>query len=116
MSFSSPIYAWAADFGEAADDGGENLDLVFTATSGTTTVQQTVANGFFGFVTAPAEAFSSLTFQSRTNIVGTTGEGFYMDNVRGAFVAVAVPESGTFALALPALGMIGAIAIKRRRK
>lgn len=42
------------------------------------------------------------------------------DNARtgAAFVApaVAVPEASTFALALPALGMVGAVVVKRRKK
>lgn len=53
-----------------------------------------------------------------------TSDGNYGDNggaynisvfsvVRGA---VAVPEAGTFALALPALGMVGAVVIRRRKK
>lgn len=52
---------------------------------------------------------------ARPTLSGSGTSGYIGPNFRIAS-AVAVPEANTFTLALPALGMIGAVVIKRRKK
>jgi hypothetical protein len=104
MTFHTPVFAWGADFGTAAS--GEMVDLDLFSGTGVLigTVPVPVNNGFFGFVTSPAEDIGKITFRSRFNVPGVTGEIFGIDNVTEA----AVPEPSTLTLfGLAALGLFG---------
>jgi len=92
MAFSSPIIAWGGDFSQ--DSLLELLNLnVNSPANAVMTIYQIpdTANGtfFFGFIGQPSAAVGSLTFLSRSDVAGTGGEGFGLDNVT---VATAVPE------------------------
>ena len=61
------------------------------------TIPVSVDTGFFGFVIAPAENLAGITFESRLkNTDPTVGQGFGLENIRGAFTAsptAVVPSS-----------------------
>lgn len=60
---------------------------------------------------------SDVPITSFTLAPGGNGNFNTVDNlVIGQAAAAVVPESGSFALALPALAMVGAVVIKRRKK
>jgi PEP-CTERM motif len=114
MTFSSPIVAWGGDFSQ--DTLLELLNMSVNSPSNTllTTYQvPDTANAtfFFGFVGSPSDLVGSLTFLSRTNIDGSSGEGFGLDNVTAA---TAVPEPASWVLLGSAVGAI-ALTFRRRR-
>jgi len=75
MTFAQPVTAWGAELSKI-DSGG--LDLVYTSDLGTSTVSVPDISpaGFFGFVTDPNEAITSIKFVARSG-----GEAFGMDDV-----------------------------------
>jgi hypothetical protein len=117
MIFDTPVFAWGADFFGADETTGERLDLDLMLDMGGifVTIPVTTNNGFFGFVTNPAEQIRKLTFVSRTNNPGQGGEGFGLDNVAGA-QSQAVPEptsmSGILVFAVLATGSV----LKRKQQ
>ena len=85
MSFDSPVFAWGADFFDAGSNEMVDLDLVGPGGGTLATVQVPDEDTFFGFViTGPVQSVEEIVFKSRTDIPGMGGEGFGMDNVRGA--------------------------------
>ena len=108
MDFSTPIFAWGADFNGAGTGELLNLDLILDMGGSTAIVPVTISDGFFGFVTTPAESLGMITFRSRNNNPGSGGEGFGLDNVSGA-----VPEPSS--LALLGVAVVG-LARRLRRK
>ena len=85
LTFTSPVYAWGADFFGA--ETGELESLVLMSGSSTIgTVPVTVNNGFFGFVVNPKQNITSITFESRLqNPDPLVGQGFSLENVSGAY-------------------------------
>lgn len=68
---------------------------------------------------APGTTFGRAgTGATYTNLNDPQGTGFNGDRTYSANLAAVavVPEASTFALALPALGMVGAVVIRRRKK
>jgi hypothetical protein len=119
MTFDTPVFAWGADFFGADETTGErlNLDLVLDMGGVFVTIPVTTNNGFFGFVTNPAEQIRQLTFVSRTNNPGTGGEGFGLDNVAGAqSQAVPEPTSMLGVLVFAALGTGSVLKRKQQQK
>jgi hypothetical protein len=116
MTFSSPIVAWGGDFSQ--DTLLELLNMNVNSPSNTllnTFQVPDTANAtfFFGFVGAPSDAIGSLTFLSRTNIDGSSGEGFGLDNVTAA---TAVPEPTSWVLlSLGAFGLMWRSVSRRAR-
>lgn len=101
LTFSSPVFAWGANFYGA--ESGELDNLVLTAVGGGSagTVPVTVDTGFFGFVTSPAVGISKITFQSRINNPDpTVGQGFGLENVVGAAVTAAPEPNSSVVLGL----------------
>jgi hypothetical protein len=98
MTFSTPIGAWGGDFSQDTllELLNMNVNSVASAIINTYQFPDTAgATFFFGFVGQPADAVGSLTFLSRTNVAGSSGEGFGLDNVT---TAAAVPEPAAFIL------------------
>lgn len=99
---------------DAGDNAGTRLQndrtkTYWTATTdGPNTVTFTAPTG--SELSAPLADgfFANVTFN------GSPAGSAFTVNYNNAAAAV-VPEAGTFALALPALGMIGAVVIKRRK-
>lgn len=112
MTFATPVFAWGADFFGADETTGErlNLNLVLDMGGVSATIPVTVNNGFFGFVTTPAQNIRTVTFVSRTNSQDTAGEGFGLDNV----AAQAAPEPGS-TLGVLLLGALGAGSVLKRK-
>ena len=78
---------------------------------GTDLITGTVGTPFFYGVTS-ATAFDNV------RVLTAFGDGGFtlFDNARtGSLISSVVPEANTMALVLPALGMVGAIAIRRNR-
>jgi hypothetical protein len=112
MTFSTPIEAWGGDFSQDTllELLNMNVNSVSSAVLNTYQIPDTAgATFFFGFVGQPADTVGSLTFLSRTNVAGSSGEGFGLDNVT---VAAAVPEPTTLVLLFAG---IAALLVTRRR-
>jgi hypothetical protein len=109
ISFDSANVALGFDAWAASDFEDAILEIF----DGPTLLGSQVLPGgngaFLGYILTGGDAATSVRFRSATLIVGTTGEGFAIDNLAGAAV---VPEPGTIALTL--LGLIG-VAVRRRR-
>ncbi|MCC5597719.1 PEP-CTERM sorting domain-containing protein [Nostoc favosum] len=116
LTLNTPVFGWGADFFDANDGEGLNLDLVLDIGGVLDTIPVTVNDGFFGFVTNPVEDIRKVTFISRTdNLEG--GEGFGLDNVTGAISkgrTIPEPASGLGLLAFGALG-VGSL-LKRKQQ
>jgi hypothetical protein len=106
MTFSSPVFAWGANFYGAQT--GELWNLVLTATGGgvVATVPVTVDTGFFGFVLSPAQGLNGVTFESQIqNPDPTVGQGAGLESITGAyiFIPTLVPSSQ---IAITASGLV----------
>jgi len=105
MTFDEPLLAWGADFSNVNAGEKVNLELVG---GGNVTIEVEPDVEFFGFEAPSGETLvSKITFVSRTEIAGSAGEIFILDNVAGV-----TPEPAT--LVMLAYGL--PLAIRRRRR
>jgi hypothetical protein len=108
VAFNQTNRAFGFDSWAAGDFEDANLEIY----NGAALVgSQTVPAGnnvFLGYVLSGGDVATWVRFASATMIVGTTGEGFAIDNLAGA----AIPEPGSAALASIAMG--AALAVRRR--
>jgi len=109
ISFNSANAAFGFDAWAASDFEKSILEVFNGATLLGSQALPGGSGAFLGYILTPGDAATSVRFRSATLIVGTTGEGFAIDNLAGA---AALPEPGTIALTL--LGLIG-MAVRRRR-
>jgi len=110
IAFAQPNVAFGFDAWAASDFEDAILE-VYDATA--VVGSQALPGGagpFLGYVLSGGDAATSVRFVSATLIVGTTGEGFAIDNLAG----VAVPEPPT--VALSSLAGVGAVVLSRRRR
>ena len=116
MGFSSPVFAWGANFYGAESDELDAITLTSTGGGTVGTISVTVDTGFFGFVTSPPTGLSKITFQSQIdNPDPTVGQGFGLENVVGAYTVAAVPEPKSILLLGAGLAVMAAIICRRRR-
>lgn len=103
MTLDSPLTAWGANFFSIDAEG---LTLNFLGLGDSADVPS--GTGFFGVIASGA--FNGISFESRTEISGGTGEGFGLDDVAGG--TVTVPEPTTLVLIGAAFLGLG---LQRRR-
>lgn len=114
MSFTSPVFAWGADFFDAGSDEMLDLDLVAPGGGILATLQVPGGNSFFGFVsTGPVQSVGGIVFKSRIDDIGSGGEGFGLDNVQGASPGAVIPAPGAILLGTIGAGLAGWL--RRRR-
>lgn len=113
LTFSHPIKAFGIDM-IGAGTAGFPTDISFVTADGTATLYTGIDQNYFDYVLfggiTDTKGFSSVT------IYGTDGEDFIAyDSLRySTSLAGAAPEPGAWALMLLGVGVIGAIARRRR--
>jgi hypothetical protein len=84
MAFDSDIFAWGADFNNATDGAGLEMELANDSVPVETVKLlgkvDSAYDGFFGFVFNDMTEFDRIRFQY-TNYPDPGGEGFGMDDV-----------------------------------
>ncbi|GEM_PF-1385538 len=116
LTLNTPVFGWGADFFDANDGEGLNLDLVLDIGGVLDTIPVTLNNGFFGLVTNSVEDIRKVTFISRTDDLGEGGEGFGLDNVTGAISKErTIPEPAS-ELGLLAFGALGVGSLVKRKQ
>jgi hypothetical protein len=107
ITFNEPNVAFGFDVWEAVGLEGARLDVYDGAVQLRTEQIPGGNAAFLGYVCTAGEAASSVLFRANSLIVGTSGEGFAIDNLAG----VSVPEPAAASLAAVALG---AVMLRRR--
>jgi hypothetical protein len=108
LAFNQTNRAFGFDSWAAGDFEDANLEIYNGAALVGSQAVPAGNNVFLGYVLSGGDVATSVRFASAMMIVGTTGEGFAIDNLAGA----AVPEPGSAALTAFA---IGAVFAARRR-
>ena len=109
LTFAQNNLAFGFDAWEAVGLEGARLD-VYNGAVQLGSPQLPGGNGaFLGYILTGGDTATSVLFRSNSLIVGTSGEGFAIDNLTG----VAVPEPGTIALVL--LGAVGFVRLRSFR-
>lgn len=102
----SPLTLLAGDYTIGMQALSNSPDVFRIRTTNTTVAGITYGNTI--------QEVGTTTLDRPTVVFSAVDDGAFGPNLR--LPAVAVPEANTFALVLPALGMIGAVMIKRRKK
>jgi hypothetical protein len=101
ITFDQPAIAFGFDVWEAVGLEGARLDVYDGATQLRSELIPGGNAAFLGFVATAGEGADSVLFRANLLIVGTSGEGFAIDNLAG----VGVPEPTAASLVALALGV-----------
>ncbi|MDT8998264.1 PEP-CTERM sorting domain-containing protein [Paucibacter sp. APW11] len=111
----------ASASGQLSVDGGPAVSFGGTLGRTITTASPGFTSGFYaGSSSAPVGAFSSLSFSGGVLSLSASGGSFAsvigqpQNELKLSFVATPVPEPQTYALLLAGLGVVGALARRRR--
>ena len=103
ISFEKPTKAFGFEAWGAATGEVTALDLVGESGLVGSVILGNDAGGFTGYVMSPGMATTSVLFRSANFDLGTSGEGFGLDNIAGV---AAVPEPGALTLACLSLSIL----------
>lgn len=107
--FAKPIFAFGGNWNLGPQAAGSGLDL-YVGNTFVGSIDSSYGGGFFGFVsTGPLRAAVSVVMGTQNDI----GEHYTVDNVR---FAAPVPEPETYAMFVAGLGVLGAIARRRKQQ